>query len=255
MSSPLDVPIPYRIIALMHERNRLFSYPLEFLAGEIKKAGFQCTSCGTCCTRSTNGHIFLLDHDVIEVKKIDPVAFEPAPDPEFCDRNGMLYVSGYALRMKNDTPGSCWFLVKGKCRIYERRFSGCRIYPHMLRRNSDEAGVVKWLLFAKMNEHGRYNQEIPEDDCLALAREIKEYENAFLTHQISFLEKIHEYFTIDNLWHDQEMYSRQMWNFSRGEPVNIMVYHAGELEEHRIIKPEFLPITQNNVTHVSENGG
>ena len=36
------------------------------------------------------------------VKTIDPDAYEPAPDPEFCDQNGMLYVSGYALRMKND---------------------------------------------------------------------------------------------------------------------------------------------------------
>ena len=236
MGSPQFVPIPFRIIALMQERNRIFAYSLERLAGEIKTTGFQCTRCGTCCTRAINGHIFLLDHDVAEVKKIDPAAFEPAPDPEFCDQNGTLYVSGYALRMKNDKPGSCWFLENGKCRIYDRRFSACRIYPHMLRRNADEAGLVTWQLFAKMNEHGRYDHDVPEEECLALAREIKEYENAFLTHQISFLETIYEYFVGHVLWHDQELYDHQMRKFLQGEPVKVMVYHAGELEEHQIIK-------------------
>ncbi|HUT38766.1 MAG TPA: YkgJ family cysteine cluster protein [Methanoregula sp.] len=237
MVAAFCIPVPYRIIALMQERNRLFAYPMECLAGEIKATGFQCNRCGTCCTRFVNGHIFLLDHEVVEVKKIDPAAFKPAPDPEFCDQNGMLYVSGYALRMKNDIPGSCWFLENQRCRIYDRRFSGCRIYPHMLRRYADEAGLVTWHLFAKMNEHGRYHQDVPDNECLALAYEIKEYENAVLTQQISFLETIHEYFTVHDLGHVQEMYDYQMRKFLHGEPVNVMVYHAGELEEHRITKP------------------
>ena len=132
MVAASDIQIPYRIIALIHERNRLFAYPLEQMASDIWSARFRCTCCGECCTRAINNHIFLLDHDVTEVRKIDPDAYEPAPDPEFCDQNGMLYVSGYALRMKDDTNGSCWFLEDGKCRIYDQRFSGCRIYPHML---------------------------------------------------------------------------------------------------------------------------
>ena len=166
MSSPQFVPIPLRIIALMQERNRIFAYSLARLAGEIKTTRFQCTRCGTCCTRAINGQIFLLDHDVTEVRKIDPAAFEPAPDPEFCDQNGTLYVSGYALRMKNDKSGSCWFLENKKCRIYDRRFSACRIYPHMLRRNAGEAGLVTWQLFAKMNEHGRYDHDVPKRNAL-----------------------------------------------------------------------------------------
>ena len=96
----------------------------------------------------------------------------------------------------------------------------------MLRRNADEAGLLKWRLFAKMNEHGRYDQDVSEEECLALAREIKEYENAFLTHQISFLETIYEYFVWHGLWHDQELYNHQMRRFLHGEPVNVMVYHA-----------------------------
>jgi Fe-S-cluster containining protein len=238
MSSPQFVPVPFRIIALMQERNRIFAYSLERLAGEIKTTGFQCARCGTCCTRAINGHIFLLDHDATEVRKIDPAAFEPAPDPEFCDQNGTLYVSGYALRMKNDKPGSCWFLENRKCRIYDRRFSACRIFPHMLRRIADDTGLVKWQQFAKMNEHGRYDQDLSEEVCLGLARKIKEYENAFLTHQISFLETIFKYFIEHVLWHDQELYNHQMRKFLQGEPVKVMVYYAGELEEHQIIKEE-----------------
>ncbi|MDD3135180.1 MAG: YkgJ family cysteine cluster protein [Methanoregula sp.] len=238
MDSSCGVPIPYRIIALMQERNRLFAYPMEHLAGEIKATGFRCNCCGTCCSRTVNGHIFLLDHDVAEVKKIDPAAFEPAPDPEFCDQNGTMYVSGYALRMKNDMTGSCWFLEDGRCRIYDQRFSVCRTYPHMLRRNCDESGEVTWRQFARLNEHGRYEKNLPEEECILVAREVKEYENAFFTHQISFLETIHEYFTVHTLRHDQKMYDDQMRRFLHGGRIKIMVYHAGELKEHRITKEE-----------------
>ena len=234
MSFSPTVPIPYRIIALVQERNRLFAYPLERLAGEIKAIGFGCSGCGTCCSRTINRHIFLLDRDVAEVKKIDPTAFEPAPEPEFCDQNGTLYVSGYALRMKNDIPGSCWFLEGGGCRIYDQRFSVCRIYPHMLRRNCDMSGQVTWQQFARLNEHGRYHQDLSDDECLLLAREIKEYENAFLTHQISFLETIHDFFTMHTLRHDQKMYDHQVQRVVQGRPVKVMVYHDGGLEEHRI---------------------
>jgi len=61
----------------MQERNHLFAYPLERLAGEIRATGFRCTRGGTCCARSVNVHIFLLDRDVAEAKKIDPAAFKP----------------------------------------------------------------------------------------------------------------------------------------------------------------------------------
>ena len=68
------VPIPYRFIALMQKCNRLFAYPLELLAGEIRATGFQCSCCGTCCTRSVNGHIFLLDHDVTPLFSYNDIA-------------------------------------------------------------------------------------------------------------------------------------------------------------------------------------
>ncbi len=88
------IPIPYRIIALTQERNSLFDYSAERLAGIIKEIGFRCDGCAQCCTRAFNGHVFLLDRDVTAVKKIDPAALEPAPRPEFCDQNGIFYVLG-----------------------------------------------------------------------------------------------------------------------------------------------------------------
>src|SRR5665647_501812 len=54
--------------------------------------------------------------------------------------------------------------------------------------------------------HGRYDPAFPFRECLTLAQEVKEYENAYLTQQISFLETIHEYFTVHNLRHDPEVY-------------------------------------------------
>jgi Fe-S-cluster containining protein len=238
MRTTADIPIPYRIVALMQERNRLFAYSLEQMASDIWSARFRCTCCGACCTRAVNNHIFLLDHDVDVVKAIDPIAYVPAPDPEFCDQNGMLYVSGYALRMKDDASGSCWFLEEGKCRIYDQRFSGCRIYPHMLRRSAGVPGNITWRQFARKGNHGQYDPAISSEDCFALAREVKEYENAYLTQQISFLEIIHEYFTVHNLRHDPEMIRERMRRYWQGVPVDIKVFHAGELEKCQIAKPE-----------------
>jgi uncharacterized protein len=226
------IPIPFRIVALMQERNNLFDYPMERLAGVIKEVRFRCTSCAKCCTRAFNSHVFLLDHDVTVVKTIDPAALEPAPGPEFCDQNGTFYVSGYALRAKDDAAGSCWFLENGRCRIYDRRFSICRIYPYMLHREPDEEGNVEWRQISGLDKHGEYNQDIPEDECLALARETKEYENAFLAQEISFLEFMRDYFAEHQLRHVQKVYDDQMRQLKKGKPLAVMVYYAGQLEEH-----------------------
>jgi hypothetical protein len=75
------------------------------------------------------------------------------------------------------------------------------------------------------------------EECLTLAREIKEYENAILTQEISFLEFIQDYFAKHNLRHVQKVYDDRMRRFSRGEPVTVMVYSAGELEEDHLVKP------------------
>ena len=155
-------PIPLRIAALTQERNSLFEYPVDRLAGVIKDIGFRCTSCAKCCTRAFNGHVFLLDRDVTAVLALDPAALEPAPAPEFCDQNGIFYVSGYALRTQDDDNGSCWFLKNGRCRIYEHRFTICRIYPYMLHREPDEHRNIDWRQFSGLDQHGEYGAVISD---------------------------------------------------------------------------------------------
>lgn len=227
-----DISIPCRIVALVQEQNRLFGYPAEKLADAIQKTGFSCTCCGKCCTRKINQHIFLLDRDIDSLRSLDPAAYCPAPDPEFCDQEGTLYVSGYAVRMK-EPDGSCWFLSNNLCRIHDNRFLVCRIYPHMLRRGAGMDEAREWCTFSRMQEHGKYHVEIPKEECIDLAREILEYENAFLTQQISFFETLHGHFIAHGLHHDPAMHAQMTAQAKLGKPVRIKVYHAGELEEFR----------------------
>ena len=230
-------PIPFRIAALTQERNSLYEYPLERLAGTIREIGFRCTGCAKCCTRSFNGHVFLLDRDVKAVREIEPEALEPAPGPEFCDQNGIFYVSGYALRVQEDENGSCWFLDNGRCRIYEQRFAICRIYPYMLHREPDEEGTVDWRQFSGLEQHGEYYAIIPDEESLSIARETKEYENAFLTQEIRFLEYIQDYFARHKLRHVQKIYDDRLREFRKGKDITVMVFFDDHLEEHRIRAP------------------
>jgi Fe-S-cluster containining protein len=207
---------------------------MDHLACVIKDIGFRCTSCAKCCTRAFNGHVFLLDRDVTAVLAIDPAALEPAPAPEFCDQNGIFYVSGYALRTQDDDNGSCWFLKNGRCRIYDRRFTICRIYPYMLHREPDEHRNIDWRQFSGLDQHGEYGAVISADESLDLARETKEYENAFLTQEIQFLEFMQEYFSRYRLRHVQKVYDDQLRRLKRGDEITVMVYYDGLLEKHRI---------------------
>jgi len=227
-------PIPLRIAALTQERNSLFEYPVERLAGIIKATGFRCTLCAKCCTRAFNGHVFLLDRDVTAIKAFDPSALEPAPAPEFCDQDGIFYVSGYALRTRDDDTGSCWFLDNGRCRIYDRRFTICRIYPYMLHREPDEHGYVDWRQFSGLDQHGEYDAVISDDESLDLARETKEYENAFLTQEIQFLEFMQDYFSRHRLRHVQKIYDDNIRRFNHGDEITVKVFYDGRLEQHRV---------------------
>ena len=231
------VPIPYRITALTAEKHALFEYPADRLAGIIQEIGFRCTSCAKCCTRAFNGHVFLLDRDVERVRSIDPDALEPAPDPEFCDQDGIFYVSGYALKVRGDAEGSCWFLENGRCRIYDRRFAICRIYPYMLHREPDDEGTVDWRQISGLEKHGAYDAEIPSDECATLARETMEYEHAFLDQQIAFLECVQAWFTRHRLRHVQKIYDERMRLYKRGVPITVMVYAGGRFEKCLVTCP------------------
>jgi uncharacterized protein len=203
----------------------------------IREIGFRCTSCAKCCTRKFNGHVFLLDRDVKAIRASDPDALEPAPGPEFCDQNGIFYVSGYALRVRDDDAGSCWFLTNGRCRIYDKRFAICRIYPYMLHREPDDEGVIDWRQFSGLEQHGEYDAVIPDEESLEIARETMEYENAFLTQEIRFLEYIQEFFIHNKLRHVQKIYDDRLRDFRKGKEITVMVFFDDHLEEHRIRSP------------------
>ena len=235
------IPLPYRIMALVQEQNRLFGFPMDRLACIIGECGFRCGCCGTCCTRSVNGHVFLLDHDVRLIRTIDPDAVEPAPGPEFCDDSGTSYVSGFALRTKGDPEGSCWFLENSRCRIYEQRPSACRIYPFMLRRKPDAEGNVDWRFFAQGGGHGEYYHPLSWEVCLALACDIIMHEHAVLTQEISFLEVVEKYFSKHGIQPDNTPCNDPGRQFPDGGPVPVMVYYAGTLEKHHVKRPASYP--------------
>lgn len=228
------VPIPYRIAALTAEKNALFSYPPDRLSGIIRDVGFRCTSCAKCCTRAFNGHVFLLEQEVATARAIDPDALEPAPDPEFCDQHGTFYVSGYALKVKDDKEGSCRFLENGRCTIYDRRFAICRIYPYMLHREPDEDGIIDWRQISGFEKHGKYNAKITDEESRTLARETMEYEHAFLDHQIAFLECVQQWFARHQLRHVQKVYDDRMRQFKKGSPLTVMVYTGGQFEKCQV---------------------
>jgi Fe-S-cluster containining protein len=226
------IPLPYRIMALMQEQNRLFGFPIECLAGIIRECGFLCRCCGNCCTRCVNGHVFLLDHDVRLIRSIDPDAVEPAPGPEFCDDSGTFYVSGFALRSNGDTAGTCWFLENSRCRIYEHRPSACRIYPFMLRRKPDSEGTVDWRFCAQGGEHGEYHHALSWEVCFELALDILVHEHAVLTQEISFLEVMENYFSENRIQPDTTISHTLVRQYPDDRPVPVMVYYAETLEKH-----------------------
>ncbi|MDW7775049.1 MAG: YkgJ family cysteine cluster protein [Methanosarcinales archaeon] len=214
------------------ELHDLIRYPAEKLASIIREIGFECDLCGRCCTEEFNDHVFLLDTDTALIKQIDPSALTPAPYFEFCDQHGKFYVSGYALKSK--PGGACYFLEGGRCRIYSQRLSICRIYPYMLHREADEAGIVDWRQVSGLNEHGCYHSEIGENEAGEIAKDTMDYEKSFLEQEICFLKAIDIHFRKNGLRHVQRMYDRQMRLCREGERIEVWVFYNGTFEINRL---------------------
>lgn len=202
----------------------------------IKELGFRCEFCARCCTKEFNDHVFLLDADLSIIKKIDSDAITPAPYYEFCDQKGRFYVSGYSLKTKPD--GSCIFLEKKRCKIYESRPSICRVYPHMLHREADESGKVGWCQISGLNEHGSYHSELEDSECKAIAQETRIYEEACLRQMIDFLEVVQAHFRKNGMEHVQRTYDHRMRKFLKEEcELEVFVYSANRFEKYNL-KPE-----------------
>jgi len=212
------------------EIDALLGYPDDELVRVIREVGFSCTCCGRCCTREFNDHVFLLDGDTGRVRTIDPSALMPAPYFEFCDQGGTFYVSGYALRTRED--GACVFLSpERRCTIYDRRMAICRVYPYMLHREEGEDGTVDWRQISGLNQHGEYYAPIGEEEAREIAREVRAYEEAYLRQEEAFLRCLRGYFAAHGLRHIQKVYDRQMAAFRKGAPVPVRVYCGGTFEE------------------------
>jgi hypothetical protein len=104
----------------------------------------------------------------------------------------------------------------------------------MLHREPDEYGDIDWRQFSGLDQHGEYGTAISDDESLDLARETKEYENAFLTQEIQFLEFMQDYFSRHQLRHVQKVYDNQLRRFKRGDEITVMVYYDDLLKKHRI---------------------
>lgn len=218
------------IADLEAEIGALRDYPDADLVRIIREVGFSCTCCGRCCTREFNDHVFLLDNDAEQMKAIDLSALMPAPYFEFCDQNGMFYVSGYALRTRDD--GSCVFLSdERRCTIYDHRMSICRVYPYMLHREEGEDGTVDWRQISGLNQHGEYYAAIGEEEAREIAREVRAYEEAYLRQETAFLRCLRDHFAACGLRHVQKVYDRQMATFRKGSAVSVCVYYQGIFEK------------------------
>jgi len=211
-------------------------YPMDKLVSIIQEVGFECDLCARCCTREFNDHVFLLTADTKRVKDISPDSLEPAPYYELCDQHGRFYVSGYALKAKED--GSCIFLDNNskRCSIYDKRPTICRLYPYMLHREPDEDGNVDWRQISGLDQHGYYHKDISDDEAAEIAGLIKSYETAYLQQLIGFYKKAQENFSKNKLKHVKGVYDREMRKFNKGGDITVFVLFNGEFVEHRVRK-------------------
>ncbi|MDW7731158.1 MAG: YkgJ family cysteine cluster protein [Methanolobus sp.] len=214
------------------ELKELQDYPEDELVDIIREVGFQCDLCSRCCTQEFNDHVFLLEKDTDVIQQIDPETMEPAPYYELCDQNGNFYVSGYALKAKED--GSCIFLKDRRCTIYDRRPSICRLYPYMLHLEADEEGNVGWRQISGLDLHGCYHADIDDEECRVIASEVKAYERSFLEQKIAFLEKAKQDFREKKLRHVQGVYDREMRRFNKGGEINVFVFCKDDFVGHKV---------------------
>ncbi len=228
----LSKAIDIQMESAAEEIKALQAYPDEELIAIIKEVGFKCDFCARCCTQEFNDHVFLLDEDLESVREADPDAVEPAPYYELCDQHGNFYVSGYALKTQKD--GSCIFLRDKRCTIYDRRPFICRLYPYMLHMEADEKGNIGWRQISGLDLHGCYHDDISDEECKKLAREIKNYEQAFLEQKLSFLEKARQHFEKNKLKYVQSVYDREMRKFNKGGQIKVFVFFNGVFEDNSV---------------------
>jgi len=224
-------PVFTRLLEYQKERDLLFSYPVGELKEIISEVGFLCDGCAQCCTSAFNGHVFLLDSEVEKALDLFDDAVIPAPDFDFCDKDGVFYVSGFALR--TDHEGNCVFLAEKRCSVYQNRFSICRVYPYMLHREPDETGKTAFRQISGLNLHGSYHHEISDDEATNLALATIAYEKEFLNQLIAFCTGLLSLYEQEKKRHVQRSYDQEYRRFLNGKPVLVRVFRDNS----------FIPVT------------
>ncbi len=219
----------------------IISFPDDQYIKIIQDVGFECDRCGKCCTREFNDHVFLLDDDAERIIRNQGKEFlQPAPYYDFCDNLGRFYVLGYAL--KNKSGGNCIFYTGAGCEHYEIRPAICRIYPYMLYREADENGNIEWRQIGGLDQHGLYHNDVNDETCKEMVREVKKYEMDFLEQKLRFLHAIKEYFGKHALKHNRKMFDRRMRDFGKDENIEVHVFFKGkfvkEIISKQIINPK-----------------
>ena len=211
------------------ELNGLKMYPKKAFIDTVKDVGFNCDLCGRCCTGEYNDHVFLLEDDADLIRSIDPSALMPSPYFDVSDQNGVFYVVGYSLRIKDDDVQSCVFLENNRCTIYEKRPTICRVYPYMIHREPDEKGHVDWREISGLNEHGTYENEISDEEAEEIYQMTDSYEKKYLEQEIAFRKTLRSYFDNNGLKvvrRDHDRLIRKYEKEKTGE-ITVMVYHRG----------------------------
>jgi len=232
MNQGTKIPPPFHSL-LMSRREELAAlrgYHLSELAAIISDVGFRCDCCARCCTREFNGHVLLLDEDVLRIRACEPEALEPVPFLDFCDQHGTYYTSGYTIRSREDRDRSCHFLKDRRCRIYEMRPAICRVYPYMLHKERDERGNVDWRQISGLDRHGEYHTPVSGEDALKGAIETKVFEEAVLHHETAYLECTGEYFLQHGLRNVRKKYDDGLRLARQGAEIEVMVYFQGAFE-------------------------
>jgi Fe-S-cluster containining protein len=107
---------------------------LQELAGSIRRIGFACRGCGTCCGPSGGdaGRVLVSPPEIRALIAVSGDEWGDAvePYPEWIDGpDESRYTLAWCL--KHGEKG-CRFNVGGRCRIYSARPWICRTYPFML---------------------------------------------------------------------------------------------------------------------------
>lgn len=112
----------------------------------------------------------------------------------------------------------------------------------MLSKEPDDTGRMTWRQIAGLGEHGEYHHEIPDEDCLDIARQTIAYESAFIQQEIAFFEYIDEYFANHKTRHVQRTYDTRLREYRRGTPITVMTWNGSGLDRCQVLpRPATIP--------------